>query len=108
MKKSNLLLPLLFVLLNVANANPADNPKTCINSPDETGCLLNISKIKALKINDVNKQAEAVGDILKTTAGLNRSDYEIMVQSFQLLKHKKLDLEPVSYTHLTLPTIYSV
>jgi hypothetical protein len=49
-KKSNLLLPLLFVLLNVANANPAENPNTCINSPDETGCLLNISKIKALKI----------------------------------------------------------
>ena len=57
MKKNNLLIPFLFVLLNAAYANTSENPNTCINSPDETGCLLNIAKVKALKISDINKQA---------------------------------------------------
>lgn len=106
-KKNNLILPFLFVLLNAAHANASENPNTCINSPDETGCLLNISKVKALKISDINKQAESIGGILKTIAELNRSDYEIMERSFQLLKHKKLDLEHYLDLQIAIASYFS-
>ena len=37
-----------------------------------------------------------------------RSRIESQVMSLSGLSLGQLDLEPVSYTHLTLPTIYSV
>ena len=109
MKRNKFFISILFLFFNfsLASANPLENPKICIDSPDETGCLLNIARAKVLRINDVNKQAEAIGGVLKTNAELNRSDFELMARSFQLLKNKKLDLERYLDLQISIATYFS-
>jgi TPR repeat protein len=109
MKRNKFFISILFLFFNLtlASANPLENPKICTESPDETGCLLNIAKIKLLRITDANKQAEAIGGVLKTNAELNRSDFELMARSFQLLKNKKLDLEHYLNLQISIATYFN-
>lgn len=109
MKRNKFFISIVFLLLNLslASANPLENPKICADSPDETGCLLNIARIKVLRIVDVNKQAEAIGGVLKTNTELNRSDFELMARSFQLLKNKKLDLERYLDLQISIATYFN-
>lgn len=109
MKKNKFFISILFLFfsLSLASANPLENPKICADSPDESGCLLNIAKIKTLKINDVNQQAEVIGGVLKTNAELNRSDFELMAKSFQILKNKKLDLERYLDLQISIATYFN-
>ena len=109
MKRNKFFISILFLFFNLtlASANPLENPKICTESPDETGCLLNIAKIKLLRITDANKQAEAIGVVLKTNAELNRSDFELMARSFQLLKNKKLDLEHYLNLQISIATYFN-
>jgi len=109
MKRNKFFISILFLFFNLslAGANPLENPKICADSPDETGCLLNIARIKTLKINDVNQQAEVIGGVLKTNAELNRSDFELMGRSFQILKNKKLDLERYLDLQISIATYFN-
>ena len=109
MKKSKYYFAIIFLYLNLtlANANPNENIKNCSLSPDETGCLLHIAKIKALKINDVNEQAEALGGLLRTTGELHRSDFELISRSFQILQNKKLDLEHYLDLQISIATYFN-
>ena len=107
MKRNKFFIFILFFNLSLASANPLENPKNCSESPDETGCLLNIARIKVSRISDINKQAEAIGGVLKTNAELNRSDFELMTRSFQLLKNKKLDLERYLDLQISIATYFN-
>ena len=109
MKRNKFFISILFLFFNLslASANPLENPKICIDSPDETGCLLNIARIKVLRISDVNKQVEAIGGVLKTNAELNRSDFQLMARAFQLLKNKKLDLERYLDLQISIATYFN-
>lgn len=100
---------ILFVFFNhgLVNASSIVNLKSCTDSPDKIGCFLNIARIKAFKITDVNQQAEAIGGILKTNAELNRSDFELMTKSFQILRNKKLDLEHYLDLQISIATYFS-
>jgi TPR repeat protein len=101
-----IILPIL-ININLVNANPIENPKICHNSIDESGCLLEIAKIKALKITDKNKQAEGFSRILRATAELNRSDFKLMEKSIETLKNKKLDLEHYLDLQIALATYFN-
>ena len=107
MKRNKFFIFILFFNLSLASANPLENPKICSDSPDETGCLLNIARIKVSRISDINKQAEAIGGVLKTNAELNRSDFELMTRSFKLLKNKKLDLERYLDLQISIATYFN-
>jgi len=109
MKRSKYSFTILLLCFNLslAIANPNENIKTCTLSPDEAGCLLNIAKIKALKITDVNTQAEAIGGVLRTNAELHRSDFELISRSFQILKNNKLDLEHYLDLQISIATYFN-
>ena len=50
-----------------------------------------------------------VADMVAREKGIEREEVlEAMEQAIQKAGRAKYGLEPVSYTHLTLPTIYSV
>ena len=69
-------------------------------------CFLQVSSIQTVFSHMIQALA-ALGDFLNLHAvhqQHNRSTYQRVVQ----LHDELLKLNPVSYTHLTLPTIYSV
>lgn len=104
--KNFLISAFIFFAIGVAHANPAKSLKICMDSPDESGCLLNTAKVRSLKITDLNKRSDSIGSVLKTNAELNRSDFELISKSIQILNDKKLDLEHYLDLQIALATYF--
>lgn len=74
----------------------------CNNQIDTVGCLLNLAKTRARKIDSLNIQAEAFARLLSTLAALKRTDYDSFERASLLIRNPKLGVEQRLDLHVAI------
>ena len=102
---------LMFLGARVASADSvvANAPQSntgVVNSKDKVDSPVDITESTANKVDEGNKYPEnqALTDAVNSASAVDKTKLKKVVEELKTT----LSSNPVSYTHLTLPTIYSV